>query len=152
MKSPMLDAFLKNQKFTDQEANQIENDKKELQKRIETDAIKQLSRSQKISEYTSIPSNIEEGDLDQVTEAHPKMKHDHSLDMPRIRMDEDGASILSDGISIPEPEPETFRLLPYGVPVDELPEGQTAEEQPKFSIDWDSLTNQLKIDSNESPQ
>lgn len=113
MNSPMLDAFLKNQKFTDEDADRIKLEQQQLQQNKEKEAIQQLSRSQRISEYTSIPTKIKDKELNETPKSHPSFeKYDHSLEMPRIKYNVDGAEILSEGVTIPEPEPEKLRLNP----------------------------------------
>lgn len=144
MDSPMWKAFMENQKFTDQEASDIEIAKQQLQQDNMMNTYKQLSRSQNISDYTYIAGSVTEEDINQKTESHPHFKdYDHSLDMTRIRMEEDGAVTLADGITIPEPEPEGLRLCPRGLP--EFESDEPVEEQPDFGIDWDSIGQQLGL-------
>ena len=130
--SPMWEAFMKDQKFTDKQAADIKSAKDQFQHDRESDAIRQLSRSQKIADYTNIPATVTPEDLKQKTESHPKMKHDHSLD--RVRTVED--------MVMPEPEPEGLRLCPKGLPSSEF---EDPNDMPDFSIDWDSLGNQLGL-------
>lgn len=80
----MLEAFLKQQKYTDKEAiailNSIEDKKSENSKK----AKQLILRSQNISDYANIPTRLKEGELNQKTVAHPKLKnYDHSLEMVR---------------------------------------------------------------------
>jgi hypothetical protein len=82
--SPMFDAFLKQQKYTDKEADQIEASIKQKTEDNVRKAKEILSRDQNISKYTSIPSNIKEGDLNQKTQSHHNFKnYDHSLEKVR---------------------------------------------------------------------
>jgi len=49
------------------------------------EAGQQLNRSQNISDYMSILSNIKIGELDNKTESHPNLSsYDHSLEMDRL--------------------------------------------------------------------
>ena len=91
----MFNAFLNQQKYTDPEADQIAK-KIEQQKYENTQkAIEVLSRNQNISKYTSIPTNIKEGELNQKTESHPNLKnYDHSLEKVRIKFRKD----VDDGV------------------------------------------------------
>ena len=135
--SPMLNAFLKNQKYTDEEASDIEIAKQQFQQDRMSDAVKQLGRSQNISDYVNVPSNITAKDIDQVTVPHPHFKnYDHSLE--KLRTVED--------MIIPEPEPEGLRLLSKGIPtIIENDEPVDHNDVPDFGIDWNSIGNQLGL-------
>ena len=63
--SPMWNAFMENQKFTDKEASDIEIEKQQFQHDREKEAIAMLGRSQNISDYTYISGKINKEDIDQ---------------------------------------------------------------------------------------
>jgi hypothetical protein len=137
MNSPMLDAFMSNQKFTDKEASDIEMEKQKFQQDRMEEAYEQLGRSQNISDHIDIPGNIIQENIDQVTESHPKLRdYDHNLE--RVRTPED--------MTIPEPEPEGLRLLPRGIP-QVIPDDPDADgdDMPDFGIDWDSIGKELGL-------
>ena len=143
-KSPMFKAFLENQKFTDKEADDIAIEKQKFAQDREKEFISQLGHSQKISDYMDISSEITEDDINQTPEPHPYFKnYDHSLDMTRAKFTEDGAEILADGISIPEPEPEGLRLLGRGLPA--IENGEDPNDMPDFGIDWGSIGDSLGL-------
>jgi len=49
------------------------------------EAKEQVGRSQDISDYMTILSNIEKGELNETTKSHPQLEgYDHSLDMDRL--------------------------------------------------------------------
>jgi len=135
--SPMLNAFLKNQKYTDEEANDIEIAKQQFQQDRMSDAVKQLGRSQNISDYVNVPSTITPKDIDQVTVPHPNLaNYDHSLDRTRT----------VDDMIIPEPEPEGLRLLSRGIPITlDNDEPVDHNDVPDFGINWDSIGKELGL-------
>ena len=137
MTSPMWNAFIQNQKYTDKEADDIEIAKQQFQQNRMNDAYKQFSKSQNISEYMNIPSNITSKDTNETTKSHPYFKnYDHSLE--RIR--------TTDDMIAPEPEPEGLRLCPRGIPITiDTDETVDTNDLPDLSIDWDSIGKQLGL-------
>ena len=84
--SPMLKAFLEQSNINDSAADKRVEELELLQKNREQQAILQLSRSQKISEYMQIQSNVKESDINQKTQPHEQFKnYDHSLEKVRIK-------------------------------------------------------------------
>jgi len=146
MGSPMFEAFMDNQKFTDKEASDIEMSKQRLHQEYISKAYQQLDSSQNISDYVDIGGEITREEIEQTTESHPHFNgYDHSLEMPRISRD----GYFSEGVNIPEPEPESFRLLPRGIPniIDNPDSDEVVDynEIPDFGINWDSVGNQLGL-------
>lgn len=91
--SEMFNAFLKAQKFTDEEADQYEKAILEKQQENFSSALKSMAKSQNISDYMRIPS--QNPTIETKTEVHPHFKnYDHSLEQDRWR----GLGESSDGI------------------------------------------------------
>jgi len=135
--SPMLDAFMSSQKYTDKEASDIEIEKNKVHQDRVKEAYEQLGRSQNISDYMDVSGNVTKEDIEQSTKSHPHFEnYDHSLE--RVRTEED--------MKIPEPEPEGFRLLPRGIP-NIIDNGEVVDynDIPDFGIDWGSVGDKLGL-------
>ena len=134
MDSPMWNAFMENQKFTDQQASDIDIEKQKIQQDRVKEALQQLGRSQNISDYMYIAGKVTKDDINQKTESHPHFKnYDHDLE--RLR--------TVDDMIAPEPEPEGLRLLSRGLPA--IENDESAEDAPDFSIDWGSIGDALGL-------
>jgi hypothetical protein len=126
MKSKVLQAFMEQQKYTDEEAIAMENAVADMQNENFRKGMEQLGRPQEISKNLSVPTQLKEGELDQKTESHPHFKnYDHSLEKMR-------RSFKSEDIDGVERD---ISHLPEGTDYN-LPEHQ-------FGIDWGSLGDQL---------
>jgi len=96
MRSPVQQAFLDQQKFTDAEADAYQQSIADAHADNERKAMLQLCRSQNVSDYMNVPTTIEAGSLDQTHEVHPKLKgYDHSLE--KVRNQEAGIVKHVDG-------------------------------------------------------
>lgn len=85
----MLEAFLRQQKFTDEEAAQIEANVQEIQQENYQKAKEQMNQDQSLIKTLNIPCNIPETK----TESHLNFKnYDHSLE--KARNDEAGIKQL----------------------------------------------------------
>ena len=99
MNSPMLDAFLKQQKYTDQQARNIEIEIQKIKDKNLSKATTQMNRPQEIKLYTNVPTKLKEGELNHKTISHPQLKnYNHSLEMKRdIGLKSGKPNINSDG-------------------------------------------------------
>lgn len=94
-------AFFDQQKFTDQEADDIEMSNQEYGEKNFQKALMELYRSQDVKDYMEIPS--ENPKLNEKTVSHEQMtSYDHSLEKNRWKMiggkdtDDDGIEINMD--------------------------------------------------------
>jgi len=126
--SPVLQAFLDQQTYTDQEAIEIENRIAKIQEKRYQEASSQLMRSQTINDYIAVPSQIQNGDLDQKTEAHPQLKeYDHSLEQTRRSFKFDKIETeVEIGDNEGDPIGTDYNLL-----------------DSQFGIDWDAVSDKL---------
>ena len=132
-------------KYTDQEASNIIAAQEQQKYDNEKKAIAQMNQNQNISNYIEIATNIKNGELNQTTEPHPSLKnYDHSLEITRTNYTNDGADILADGVTIPEPEPEGLRLNPNRSPII-IEDEESAIDLPELKIDWDNLAGKLGL-------
>ena len=123
MKSKMLKAFMDQQKFTDEEAITIANSIEDLKNENFNKGMQQLDRSQDIRQYTSIPTQLKPGELDQTHEVHPRFKdYNHSCEQVRMKFTLEG------------PDAENRQLSEREI--------QQIDENP-FTIDWNSLGDSL---------
>ena len=89
--SKMMDAFIKQtygspEKMEEAQykADQREADIESLAKHHEQLAITEMCKDQSFKSTVNIPSKLKDGELNQKTESHPKLKnYDHSLEMGR---------------------------------------------------------------------
>jgi hypothetical protein len=89
--SEMLNAFLKNQKFTDEQADEYEQYLKDLERDHTRMAIEQLSSEKpSLINFIGGQTQIKDGELDQKTIPHDHFKdYDHSLEKVRINFKRD---------------------------------------------------------------
>jgi len=129
MNSPMLEAFLKQQKFTDKQADAYQVAIEVLRDKNFANAMTEMTKTQEVKKYMEIPSKIKPEDINQKTEAHPKLKsYDHSLEAVRLTFK----------------SKDPVDLTNYKAPKD-TPVG-TNYEIPKeegIGIDWGALAKRL---------
>ena len=91
MKSPMLEAFLKQQKFTDKQADEYQANIEKYKEANYEKAKLEMSKDQAIKNCINIPSKINTKDIEQTHEIHAKLKgYDHSLEAIRMKFKNDG--------------------------------------------------------------
>ena len=141
----MMEAFIAQKKVYDEDIKAIDQ---QMRAENERKALLHLATPKpSLLDIIGGRTQLKEGELDQKTETHPRLKnYDHSLDMPRARFTDDGADVLVNGMKAPEPEPEGLRLCPRGLPAIENNDPATkTEDAPDLGIDWDSVGKQLGL-------
>jgi len=125
----MLEAFLKQQKFTDKQADAYQTAIQVLKDRNLAKGLSEMNKNQEVKNYMTIPSKIKPEDINQKTEAHPKLKsYDHSLESVRLTFKSEN------------PVDMTNYKAPANTPVGtnyKLPEGGVV------GIDWGALAKRL---------
>ncbi len=81
--SPMLDAFLKQNKINDKEADERDALEVKRSQQLISDATKTISRSQKITNCINIPTKNVDITVKEIESHHQFKNYDHSLEERR---------------------------------------------------------------------